>query len=124
MPMVHSQCPPCARPGRAPTAARARAQVWIITGDKQETAVNIAVACNLICRPIPNPARPACAQVWMITGDKQETAVNIAVACRLVHRPAALLKCNAPGSAEAAAARLAELLAAAGQGSPDGARVR
>ncbi len=41
----------------------------------------------------------------MITGDKQETAVNIAVACRLVHRPA-------------------ELLAAAGQGSPDGARVR
>ncbi|KAK9836118.1 hypothetical protein WJX81_002623 [Elliptochloris bilobata] len=61
-------------------------------------------------------------KVWMITGDKQETAINIAVACRLVHRPAALLRCNAGGSAEAAAARLAELLAEANKGAANGAK--
>lgn len=25
--------------------------MWVITGDKQETAINIAIACNLIRRP-------------------------------------------------------------------------
>lgn len=55
-------------------------------------------------------------QVWMITGDKQETAINIAVACRLVHRADKLLRCNAPASVEAAAARLSELLATAEKG--------
>ena len=60
----------------------------------------------------------------MITGDKQETAINIAVACRLVLRPKALLRCNAPGSAEAAAARLAELLAQADKEAANGAKAR
>ena len=59
----------------------------------------------------------------MITGDKQETAVNIAVACRLVLRPKALLRCNAPGSAEAADARLSELLAQADREAANGAKV-
>jgi magnesium-transporting ATPase (P-type) len=27
------------------------AQVWMITGDKQETAINIAIACKLVHRP-------------------------------------------------------------------------
>ena len=26
-------------------------QVWVITGDKQETAINIAIACKLIRNP-------------------------------------------------------------------------
>ena len=26
-------------------------QVWVITGDKQETAINIAIACKLIRQP-------------------------------------------------------------------------
>jgi phospholipid-transporting ATPase len=26
-------------------------QVWVITGDKQETAINIAISCRLIHRP-------------------------------------------------------------------------
>ena len=60
----------------------------------------------------------------MITGDKQETAINIAVACRLVLRPASLMRCNAPGSAEAAAARLSELLAQADREAASGAKVR
>ena len=60
----------------------------------------------------------------MITGDKQETAINIAVACRLVLRPKALLRCNAPGSAEAAAARLSELLAQADREAANGAKAR
>ena len=33
------------------TSASAAAQVWVITGDKQETAINIAISCNLIRRP-------------------------------------------------------------------------
>lgn len=33
------------------TSALGAAQVWVITGDKQETAINIAIACNLIRRP-------------------------------------------------------------------------
>ena len=27
------------------------AQVWMITGDKQETAINIAIACRLVINP-------------------------------------------------------------------------
>ena len=27
------------------------AQVWVITGDKQETAINIAISCKLILHP-------------------------------------------------------------------------
>jgi len=34
-----------------PLSCPAHAQVWVITGDKQETAINIAIACNLIRRP-------------------------------------------------------------------------
>ena len=26
-------------------------QVWVITGDKQETAINIAISCKLILHP-------------------------------------------------------------------------
>ena len=29
----------------------ANLQVWVITGDKQETAINIAIACKLIRNP-------------------------------------------------------------------------
>jgi P-type E1-E2 ATPase len=29
----------------------ARIRVWVITGDKQETAINIAISCRLITRP-------------------------------------------------------------------------
>lgn len=28
---------------------RARIKVWVLTGDKQETAINIAYACKLLC---------------------------------------------------------------------------
>ena len=96
-------------------AMRARAQVWMTTGDKQEMVINIAVACpshftarlTAVCACAPQvwmitgdkqemainiaadfpKAVWHCApmQVWMITGDKQETAISIAVACRLVH---------------------------------------
>jgi magnesium-transporting ATPase (P-type) len=31
--------------------AHLRPQVWVITGDKQETAINIAIACKLIRNP-------------------------------------------------------------------------
>ena len=32
-------------------SCRAREKVWVITGDKQETAINIAISCKLILHP-------------------------------------------------------------------------
>ena len=49
-----------------PTAAPAVPQVWVITGDKQETAINIAISCKLIRNPdsllICNADTPAAAR--------------------------------------------------------------
>ncbi len=49
-----------------PRSALAVPQVWVITGDKQETAINIAISCKLIRNPdsllICNADTPAAAR--------------------------------------------------------------
>ncbi len=55
-------------------------QVWVITGDKQETAINIAISCKLILHPdrlmicnadnydsAPATARTACRLRWCLS---------------------------------------------------------
>jgi magnesium-transporting ATPase (P-type) len=52
-------------PEAVATLARAGLKIWMLTGDKEETAVNIAVACNLVLPaphmrqvPLHSPVRP------------------------------------------------------------------
>lgn len=37
--------------GHATAGCACAVQVWVITGDKQETAINIAISCKLILHP-------------------------------------------------------------------------
>jgi hypothetical protein len=42
-------------------------QIWVLTGDKQETAINIGMCANLELAGI---------QIWVLTRYKQETAIT------------------------------------------------
>uniref|UniRef100_A0A9J2QAG0 Phospholipid-transporting ATPase n=1 Tax=Ascaris lumbricoides TaxID=6252 RepID=A0A9J2QAG0_ASCLU len=94
--------------------------IWVLTGDKIETAQNIGFSCGLIkpdmptlvcnfhfrrfCLSIP----PSCLgvkatianlalggmNIWMLTGDKIETAQNIGFSCGLIKPDMPTLVCN------------------------------
>jgi hypothetical protein len=73
-----------------------RVQVWVLTGDKMETAINIMITMMMMMVMMmmmtgPTTCCVAC-QVWVLTGDKMETAINIGYSCRLLNSTMVLMK--------------------------------
>ncbi|CAI5488628.1 unnamed protein product [Closterium sp. Naga37s-1] len=101
LPTPHS--PPCPHQVGVPQAIEALAQagikLWVLTGDKLETAINIGFPAATkspalsSCPPCPHQVgvpqaiealAVAGIKLWVLTGDKLETAINIGFACSLL----------------------------------------